>query len=147
MDSISPKKIVISYIITSVVIFFVSAAISVTGFFEANMGSAVSQLSVELMILFQLAVVLTSNLILHGVFYFGGFSASPFAKGACIGSLLGIMYFLIGVFAFDFYDLNNEMLSLLSAVSGRVVEYSAGGITAAIISVSDVHRWGLLRAF
>jgi hypothetical protein len=46
------------------------------------------------------------------------------------------------------YDINSDPIQLLmSALSGRVIEYSSGGVLTAIISVTDIHKWGLLRAF
>ncbi len=71
MDPVSHKKVLISYIISSLVIFFISAGISMSGLFETNMGEASSRLSIELIVLTQLSVVLLANFILHGVLYYG----------------------------------------------------------------------------
>ena len=147
MEPISRKKMIISYVLTSVVLFFISALVSVSGIFDPNMGNAVSRISLELMVLIQLVVVLVSNLFLHGVFYYGGLDSSPIARGIGIGSLMGVMYFLVGVFIFDFYDLNNGLQELAGAISGRVIEYTTGGVATAVISVTDIHRWGILKAF
>lgn len=135
MNSISPKKVLVSYVITSMVILFISAAISMSGMFSTNIGDASSRLSIELLIILQLLLILTSNFILHAAFYYGGFKSSPISRGIGIGAILGVVYFLVGVFALDLYDINTEMLQLAGAMGGRVIEYSTGGIATAVISL------------
>ena len=148
MDTISQKKVLISYVITSVIIFFLSAAISISGIFGNHMGDASANMSIELVAVIQLLIVLTANFILHLFFYYGGFATAPILKGVGIGAVLGVVYFLVSVFALNAYDINAESLQLLvSAMGGRVIEYATGGIATAVISVSDIHRWGVLRAF
>lgn len=147
MNSISPKKVLVSYVITSVVIFFISAAISMSGMISTNIGDASSRMSMELLIIMQLILILSANFILHGVFYYGGFKSSPISRGIGIGAMLGVVYFLVGVFALDLYDINTEMLQLAGAMGGRMIEYATGGIATAVISVTDINRWGLIRAF
>ena len=148
MDTNSPKKVNVSYVITSVLMFFISAAFSMSGMFESSIHNVGFHLSNELIIVSQMLVVLVANFILHAIFYYGGFKSSPITRGLVTGTVLGVAYFLAMVFVFDVYNLNTEpMTTLLAAVSGRVVEYGTGGIATAVISVSDVHKWGLLRAF
>ena len=148
MDTISIKKVLISYVITSLVIFFVSAAVSISGILGNSISSVWGHLSIELIAIIQFTIVSVSNLVLHMVFYYGGFASSPLVRGLGIGAFMGLAYFLIGVLALDLYDVNTDTLQqLIGAMSGRIIEYSAGGIAMAVISVSDIHRWGLLRAF
>lgn len=148
MESTSQKKIIVSYFITSAIIFMISALTNVMGVFGNGVGEAASTMSIELMAIIQLAVVLTANCFLHFVFYYGGFKSSPIAKGIGIGAFLGLTYFLVTVFAFNFYDINADpLLQIAGGMSGRMIEYSSGGVLTALISVSDIHKWGLLRAF
>ena len=100
------------------------------------------------MVIIQFVVILVANGVLHSLFYYGGLKSSPLVKGLGIGVFLGMSYFLFSIFVLDSYDINSDPFSLLmSAMSGRVLEYSSGGFVPALISVSDIHRWGLLRAF
>ncbi len=147
MDPISLKKIFISYFLTSFVIFFISAAFSVGGVFDNNLSITMSHFSVELIVLMQLSVVMVSNLVLHAIFYYGGFTSSPITRGIAIGAMLGSIYFIVGAFAFDLYDVNTGLSQLAGAYGGRLIEYGTGGIATAVISVTDIHKWGLLRAF
>lgn len=148
METISQKKVIISYLITSLLIFLVSATTSMLGILGDASLPIAGSLSNELMAILQLAVVLLANIVLHGIFYYGGLNSSPMAKGLTIGVVLGLTYFMVCVFALGIYDINSDPIHLLaSALSGRVIEYSSGGILTAIISVSDIHKWGLLRAF
>ena len=148
MDTISQKKVIISYFITTLVIFGVSATTSVLGLQGQGTGSISGTMSNELMMLIQFIVILVANGILHSLFYYGGLNSSPITKGLGIGVVLGLSYFLVSIFALNLYDINADPISLLmSAMSSRVVEYSSGGFVTAVISVSDIHRWGLLRAF
>lgn len=146
MEKTSLKKITLSYLITSVLIFIISAATSMLGLFGKGVGAF--GMSVELMMLIQLTVVLLANLLLHGLFYFGGFHSSPIKKGISIGAVIGVSYFLITVFLVGSYNIETESMAvLLRAAGGRVVEYCTGGVMTALISVSEIHRWGLLKAF
>ncbi len=148
MEKTDFKKALISYVLTSFIIFFLTAVTSMLGVYGSGVGGQSFRMSVELMIMIQLVVVLGSNLLLHLIFYFGGFHASPIAKGVGIGAVLGVAYFLVTMFALNTYNVNTDSMQILfSAMSGRIIEYGSGGILTAIISVSDIGRWGLLRAF
>jgi hypothetical protein len=148
METISQKKVIISYIITSMLIILISATTSMLGMLGDTSLPIAGTMSNELMALLQLCVVLLANLVLHGIFYYGGLNSAPLTKGLSIGVVLGLSYFMISVFALNVYDINSDPIQLLmSALSGRVIEYSSGGVLTAIISVTDIHKWGLLRAF
>ena len=125
MDTVSSKKVLISYLITSIVIFAISATTSMLGLLE-NTGTTISgTLSNELMILIQLVVVLFANGVLHSTFYYGGLKSSPITKGLTIGFVLGMTYFLVSIFVLNSYDINSDPFSLLmSAMSSRVIEYT-----------------------
>lgn len=148
METISFKKVAVSYVATSIILFFASALTSASGLFGNHFGSAAGFLSVELMIIVQLLVVLMANAVMHWFFYFGGFHSSPIVKGITLGVVVALAYFMTGVFALNVFDINSDPLNMLAGtVSGRMFEYCTGGIATAVISVSDVHKWGLLRAF
>lgn len=148
METISQKKVIISYLITSLLIFVISATTSMLGMLGDTTLPIAGSMSNELMAILQLTVVLLANLVLHGIFYYGGLKSSPMTKGLTIGVVLGLSYFMVSVFALNVYDINSDPIQLLiSALSGRVIEYSSGGVLTAIISVTDIHKWGLLRAF
>jgi hypothetical protein len=148
MENVSFKKIVISYVITSIIIFFISAGANVAGIFGNSAGVGVGSMSVQLFALIQFVLILFANSLLHLIFYYGGFSASPLLRGVGIGAFLGLSYFMISAFALNIYDIQGESLfNLSAAMGGRMFEYGAGGIATAVISVSDIHRWGILRAF
>lgn len=148
METISVKKVIVSYLLTSVILFFTSALMSISGVFGGQIGGSIHHISVELMIAYQMAVVLVSNAILHWFFYYAGFRYSPFTKGLTIGMVLGAAYFSVCVFGLNIYDITGDPIGqLIGAVSGRMIEYTTGGIATALISVSDVHKWGLLKAF
>lgn len=146
MERIKPKTMVVSYLLTSLVIFALSAFTSMIGVYGDGMVS--HSTSAELMAVIQLTVVLVGNFLLHLVFYYGNFNCSPITKGVGVGTLLGVVYFLFSVFVLNVYNINTDsVLMLLSGMSGRIVEYGIGGVATAVISVSDIGRWGLLRAF
>jgi hypothetical protein len=148
METISFKKVLISYLISSIAIFSMSATFSMMGLLGSTTASVAGTMSNELMVLFHLGVVLFANGILHSLFYYGGLKSSPLIKGIGIGILLGVTYFFLGAFALDAYSITSDPFSLLmGAMGGRVIEYSSGGVVTALVSVSDIHRWGLLRAF
>jgi len=142
----SQKKIVISFLISSVVIFTISAVGNALGIFGYDTNSITRHMSIEFMMAIQLLIVLAANSILHFVFYYGGSDSSPIAKGIGIGTTLGLIYFLITVFALNLYDFNAPLHQLVEAMSGRIIEYSSGGIATALVSVSNIHRWGILKA-
>jgi len=148
MERITLKKIAVSYVITSFMIFVISAITSMLGIYGKDIGYGSVSMSVELMAVIQLTIVLVSNFLLHLVFYFGGFNSSPITRGIGIGAVLGLTYFMVTVFVLNEYNITTDPLRLLlGAMGGRMAEYSAGGIATAVISVTDVHRWGLLKAF
>lgn len=69
-------------------------------------------------------------------------------KGISVGACLGVIYFMVGVFGLNIYDPNAAPFEqLFGAMGGRLIEYGTGGIATAVISVSDIRKWGLLRAF
>ncbi len=148
MDNISSKKVLVSYLLTSFIIFLVSATMSMIGLFGHDGTTVTGSMSTELMIILQLSIVLAVNAVLHGIFYYGGLNSSPIAKGIGIGVMLATIYFLVSMFALNIYDINSDSAStLVSAMGGRLIEYCSGGLVTAIISVTDIHKWGLLRAF
>ena len=147
MENTPLKKVVVSYLITSILIFCVSAVSSSLGLFGKGAVIGSGTMSTQMFIAVQFAIVLMANAVLHGVFYFGGFNSSPIAKGVGTGMVLGLTYFLVSVFGLGMFDLGTDSVSLLaSAMGGRLFEYCTGGIMTAVISVSDIHKWGLLRA-
>ena len=147
MDTVSQKKVVISYLITTIIIFLVSATTSMLGFFGKG-ASGPNAMSLELMAIIQLVVVMVVNFTLHAVFYYGGMKSAPITKGLIIGTILGTTYFLVSVFGLNLYDINAEpMQQLATAMGSKVFEYCSGGVITAVISVSDIHKWGLLKAF
>jgi len=148
MERISLKKVLVSYMFTSLVILSISAMLNLLGFFGKGIGSTSAMLPVELFITIQIIAVLLSNSILHALFYFGGFESSPMAKGVAIGSALGMTYFLVLVFGFGVYNINTDSFqSLFGAMTGRMLEYCTGGVMTAVLSVTEIHKWGMLRAF
>jgi len=146
MAPTSPKKIAISFLISSAVIFIISAIGNALGIFGYDASAVTREMSIEFMMAIQLSIVLAANSILHFMFYYGGLNSSPIAKGVGIGTALGLVYFLISVFALNLYDLNAPSHQLVEAMSGRVIEYGSGGIATAFISVSKVQKWGFLKA-
>ena len=146
MRPTSQKKIVISFLVSSAVIFTISAIGNALGVFGFHANSITGHMSVEIMMAIQLLIVLATNSILHFVFYFGGINSSPIAKGVGIGAAIGIVYFLISVFGLNLYDLHAPTTQLVEAMGGRVIEYGSGGIATAFVSVSNIHKWGLLKA-
>tara|TARA_R110000868_G_scaffold364581_1_gene627455 strand:+ start:525 stop:968 length:444 start_codon:yes stop_codon:yes gene_type:complete len=147
MNRISQKKLIISYLITSATIFIVSGIMQFSGTFN-GVTHEIFGSSVALAAASQLMIVLALNFLLHAVFYFGGFNSSPITKGVGIGSALGIFYFAIGLFVFQAHSIDSAPIGEVAvSLGGNVVEYSLGGILTAVISVSDIHKWGLLRAF
>jgi uncharacterized protein YigE (DUF2233 family) len=146
MRPISQKKIVISFLVSTSVIFTVSAIGNALGIFGYDTNSITRQMSVEFMMVIQLLIVLIANSILHFMFYYGGINSSPITKGIGIGTVLGIVYFLVSVFALNLYDFNAPLQHLVEAMSGRIIEYGSGGIATAFVSVSNIHKWGLLKA-
>lgn len=146
MRPISQKKIILSFLVSTSVIFTVSAIGNALGIFGYDTNSITRQMSVEFMMVIQLLIVLIANSILHFMFYYGGINSSPITKGIGIGTVLGIVYFLVSVFGLNLYDLQAPLPQLVEAMSGRVIEYSSGGIATAFVSVSNIHKWGLLKA-
>lgn len=69
METVTFKKIVVSYVVTSFILFFASALTSASGMFGNHFGSAAGFLSLELMVVIQLAVVLFANALMHWFFY------------------------------------------------------------------------------
>jgi hypothetical protein len=148
METISLKKVVVSYVVTSFILFFASALTSASGLFGNHFGSANGVLSMELMVLIQLVVVLLANAVMHWFFYYAGFHSSPIVKGITSGAVVALAYFMTGVFALNVFDINSDPSNMLAgAMSGRLFEYCTGGFATAVISVTDLHKWGLLRAF
>ncbi len=148
METVTFKKVAVSYVVTSVILFFASALTSASGLFGHHFGSAEGFMSAELMFVVQFGVVLLANALMHWFFYYAGFHSSPIVKGTTLGVVMALVYFMTGVFALNVFDITSDPLNLLAgAISGRLFEYCTGGIATAVISVSDVHKWGLLRAF
>lgn len=147
MRPTSQKKIVISYLISSAVIFLITAASNALGLFGHQVVVSSSGLSTEVIMAIHLLIILLANLVFHFMFYYGGLHSSPIAKGVGIGASIGFVYFLVTVFGLNLYDINTAPTKeLVSALTGRVVEYCSGGVATAFVSVSNIHRWGFLKA-
>lgn len=141
------KKLFVSYMITSTMIFLVSAIMQASGPFNGGVQAVVGS-STAMMAAIQLTVVLVLNLFLHAMFYYGGFNSSPITKGVGIGAALGFFYCMFGLFVFQPHSIDSTPISeVITTLSGNVAEYTLGGILTAVISVSDVHKWGVMRAF
>jgi hypothetical protein len=148
MEKISIKKVLVSYLFTSMMILSISAIGNAVGIFGKGLGSNSPMVSVELVVVLQVAMVLVINSVLHALFYFGGFQSSPMAKGVAIGSVLGMTYFLVMVFGLGVYNINTDSFQMLfGAMTGKMLEYCTGGVMTAVLSVTEIHKWGMLRAF
>ncbi len=148
MRTPSKQKILLSYLTTSLLITTVSISIGAIGVFDPGFGNPSSWNSMEIVILLKLSVVLTANFFLHLFYYFGGFKAAPLTKGLGIGAGLGLAIFLISFFGLHTMEMDSTVTdSFFVSLAARLVEYTAGGIATAALSVSDLSRWSFTRAF
>lgn len=142
------QKVFVSYAITTLFVFFCSAIADHLGLYGDRIIVGNGTLSHDLFLLIQFLVVCVANGILHGFFYFGNLESSPIIKGLGLGSMIAVSYFLICVLGLNMFDVTSDsMSSLISALGGRMFEYCSGGLITAAISVSDLHKWGLIRSF
>lgn len=147
MYHISQKKVIVSYIISSLVMFLFSASFNAASLLGSDVAAITTTLPAQLVMIIQLTIVLVANLFLHFMFYYGGLNSSPMAKGIGIGTALGLVYFIVTVFGLNLYDINTAPVQeLVGALTGRVIEYCSGGIATAFVSVSNIHKWGVLKA-
>ena len=141
-------RVVVSYLISSTIILLGYLLFQRYGVFEYDFISAVSnEASVELRKLAQLSFVLISNFILHVTFYYGRFTASPLVRGVSIGFLMGLSIFILSVFESGCMGLISSPLNeIVSIMATKAIEFTSCGVLTAILSVSEIPRWGLFKA-
>lgn len=144
MELISPKKVMISYTLSSLLILAIVGLISM----PSLIGPSIAGSFTILKLMLQLATVLIANAILHWFFYYGDSEASPMSKGVISAVILGVLNFAISVFALNIYDIyTDSIVELASGISSNVLGYGSGGFLAAVISVTDVDKWSLFKLF
>lgn len=137
----------ISFIITSFILTTISVFQNV---FSNSTGSAVTigQFSSGFEQILDLSLMLLVNLLIHSWFYFENSRTAPIYRGIKIGAVLGLVTFWVSVFVFDSYNVGGDsILVFLGGLGGTVAEYTTGGALTALISVTEIHKWGFLRAF
>lgn len=142
-------RLLISYGITSLLILFASVVLGPLGIFHYKFSIITSVTeSVGLNQVVQIFILLTANFILHALFYHGGSNRSPFIKGVGIGFTVGFVLFTLGLFACTWLDINSSSVHLIgSTLIKRTLEFTTCGFATAVLSVFDLPRWGILRAF
>ena len=142
-DKISLKKVLVSYSITTLFVFVFSAIADQFGLYGNRVIIGNGAFSHNTFLVIQLLLVCIANGVLHGIFYFGNLESSPIMKGLGLGSMVAVSYFLVAVLGFNMFDVTGDSMSLLmGALGGRLFEYCSGGLMTAVISVSDLHKWG-----
>jgi hypothetical protein len=141
------KKVFVSFLLTVAIVFALSAITSMFGFFGKGLRLVPDTMSYELYVLSQLVASIFASACIHMVFYYGGLHSSPISKGVGTGLVIGIAYFALSMFVFNVYSVKTDSLATISAgLSGSIFLYGFGGLLVAVVSLTDIHKWGLLRA-
>lgn len=147
MEQTPFKKIVVSFLLTSGVIFSITAMNSMLGLFGKGLQLVPGSISFELYVFVQFCAAAFASACIHMVFYYGGLNSSPITKGVGSGLVVGLAYFALSMFVFNVYNINTDSLMTIAAgIGGSIFEYGSGGLLVAVVSLTEIHKWGLLRA-
>lgn len=147
MESTPLKKVVVSFLLTTAAIFSLTALNSFFGLFGKGLQLVPGSLSYELYVLIQLCAAVFASACINMIFYYGGLRSSPIEKGVGSGIVIGLTYFAISMFVFNVYNVNTDsLLTIATGMSGNIFEYGTGGLLTAFVSLTEIHKWGLLRA-
>ena len=145
MQTVSTTKFTISWIISTFLVFAVSAVFhSIIGS-EPTLLISGTLISTKLAAIIAFLVIAMLNLIIHGIFYFGGFSCSPFKKGLTAGLTVGFIYFLAMTLSSSLLSVHAPWGELSINFLIQMTEQIVGGITISVLIVSEFHRWGIFR--
>lgn len=145
MQSISTTKFTISWIVSTFLVFAISAGLhSVIGS-EPTLLISGSLISTKLAAGLAFLVIAMLNLIVHAIFYFGGFTCAPIKKGLAASLSVGFIYFLVITLSSSFLSVHAPWDVLSLNLLCQMTEQIVGGITISVLSVSEFHRWGIFR--
>jgi hypothetical protein len=145
MEETSIKKFIISWIMTTLAMFSLSVVFH--SLFSTQPAMVINglHLSGRIMAILTFLSTATISLIFHALFYYGGFTCAPIKKGAGLGVALGFLYFMLMGFGLGAYNIHGSLVDIGGGMLWQVFEQGIGGMLASVLSITEIHRWGVFR--
>lgn len=145
MEEVPFKKFLISWIMTTVAMFLLSVVFH--SLVEDQQTLIINDLRFSGRALAIISFLTTAavSLIFHVLFYYGGFTCAPIKKGAGLGAALGFLYFMLMGFGLGAYSIHGSLVEISGGMFWQTFEQGVGGVLASVISISEIHRWGIFR--
>lgn len=139
------KKFIISWVAITLMMFGLSVVFH--GLFAGQPALVVNGLSLSGKVLAIISFCSTAaiSLIFHALFYFGGLTCAPIVKGIGLGAALGFLSFMLVGFGLGAYSVHASFAELGGGMLWQVCEQGMGGALASVISLTEIHRWGVFR--
>ena len=139
------KKFVISWVAITLMMFGLSVVFH--GLFADQQSLVINGLSLSgrVLAIISLCSTATISLIFHALFYFGGLTSAPIVKGLGLGMALGFLYFMLVGFGLGAYSVHASFVELGRGILWQICEQGIGGVFASVISLTEIHRWGVFR--
>ena len=144
MNSVSILKLTVSWILSTIALLTVAAVFHALIQADPTFEVA-STISSKLTIPFTIVLFASVNLLVHSLFYFGGFSCAPIKKGMGLSLAIGLVY-LLSILLFSSIITVHAPWNVIGLnLVAIVTEMSVLGLVVSIIGVSEIHRWGIFR--
>lgn len=145
MEEVPLKKFLISWIMTTVAMFSLSVVFH--SLVAEQQTLIINELRFSGRALAAISFITTAavGLVFHVLFYYGGFTCAPIKKGAGLGAALGFLYFMLMGFGLGAYSIHGSLAEIGGGMFWQTFEQGVGGVLASVISISEIHRWGIFR--
>lgn len=144
MNNISNLKIAVSWIVSTALLLSVSAILHSVLLVDPTLDLAAT-VSPGLIIPLATALFAAVNLVVHSIFYFGGFSCSPIRKGVGISMCIGFVYLMVVLLCSNIITVHASWTVIGMNLLTTIMEMLILGLLVSVISISEIHRWGVFR--
>lgn len=144
MNNVSTTKLAVSWIVSTIVLLVVGGSFHALFQVDPTLEMA-GTLSAELTLPFAIALFATLNLIVHCIFYFAGFTSSPIRKGLGISMSIGFVYMMVILLCTNIVTVHAAWHVLGVNLIAIASEMAVLGLAVSVLSISEIHRWGIFR--
>ena len=144
MNPVSASKLAVSWIVSTILLLVIGASFHALFHADPTLEMA-GTLSTELTLPFTVALFATINLIVHCIFYFAGFNSSPIRKGFGISMSIGFAYMMVILLCTNIITVHAAWHVIGVNLIAIATEMAVLGLAVSVLSISEIHRWGIFR--
>lgn len=144
MHSFSTLKFIVSWITSTVALVILGAGFHVLFQLDPTLDLA-GAFSASLTVPYSILLLTTLNLVIHSLFYFGGFTCAPIKKGIGLSMGIGLFYLMALVLGSSMITVHAPLSDIALNLFAILLEMALLGMMISVLSISEFHRWGIFR--